>query len=326
MPAPTDDAPTRAHGVARRAIERFALVAFALYHLPLFLNNYPSLGGGGFSETGLAVKWGHVFTPPGVWVARHVLGMTGPMPSAYQGDNGDVAEEFGRLLLAVVIGALAAALWTIVDRRSPRARWAGDAQQVLLRYSIALGLISYGIAKILPQQFPPISNATLERRVGDLSPMGLLWTFMQYSRPYAIFGGVMELVAVLLLCFRRTATLGALVCLAVMTNVALLNLAYGVPVKLYALMMVASSAVLVVYDVPRLWAFFVRNRGVPASEPSMLPLHRMPPAARWGIKLALVGSVLVSSVVAMLPATRRPDPARSDYRLLRSEFRWISDR
>ena len=313
-------------GVVRRWIERFALVAFALYHLPLFLNNYPSLGGGGFDDKGLAAQWGHIFTPPGVWVARHLFHMDGPMPGAYQGDNGDVGEEFGRLLLAVVIGAIAAAVWTTVDRRNPRAAWVGAALQVLLRYSIALGLISYGIAKILPQQFPPLSSATLERRVGDLSPMSLLWTFMQYSRPYAIFGGVMELLAVLLLCFRRTATLGALVCLAVMTNVALLNLAYGVPVKLYALMIVASSAVLALYDAPRLWAFFVRNRAVPAPGPSTLPLQRMPTALRWSIKAALVVSVVVSSLVAMLPSADRPDPARTDCRLLRSEFRWISDR
>ncbi|HEX5054366.1 MAG TPA: hypothetical protein VFZ65_21485, partial [Planctomycetota bacterium] len=305
---------------------RFALLAFALYHLPLFVNNYPSLGGGGFDDTGLAAKWGHVFTPPGVWVARHVFQMTGPMPQAYQGDNGDVGAEFGRLLLAVVIAALGAAIWTMLDRRSPRARWVGEALRVLLRYSIALGLISYGIAKILPQQFPPISNAMLERRVGELTPMMLLWTFMQYSRPYAIFGGVMEMVGVLLLCWRRTATLGALVTLAVMTNVALLNLAYGVPVKLYSLMIVASCAVLVLYDAPRLWSFFVRNGPVPAPAPSTLPLDRIPAAARWSLKVAVVGSVIVSSIVAMLPSARTPDPARTDCRLLRSEFRWISDR
>ena len=101
-----DDAPTPAHGFARRGIERFALIAFALYHLPLFLNNYPSIGGGGFSDTGLAAQWGHVFTPPGVWVARHAFQMDGPMTGAYQGDNGDVGEEYGRLLLAVLIGAI----------------------------------------------------------------------------------------------------------------------------------------------------------------------------------------------------------------------------
>ena len=65
---------------------------------------------------------------------------------------------------------------------------------------------------------------------------------------------------------------------------------------------------------------------MPAPEPSTLPLQRMRPAARWGIKLALVGSVLLSSLIAMWPTTQRPDPVRGDFRLLRSEFRWISDR
>ena len=227
--------------LARRVLERFGLIAFGLYHLPLFLNNYPSLGGGGFSDTGLSAAWGHVFTPPGVWVARHVFHMTGPMRSAYQGDNGDVGEEFGRLLLSVVIAIIGAAIWTFADRRRPRSRWVGPALHTGLRYAIALGLTSYGIAKLLPMQFPPIRTSQLEQRVGDLSPMSLLWTFMQYSRPYAFFGGAMEMLAVVLLCFRRTATLGALVCLAVMTNVALLNLAYGVPVKLYSIMIVASA-------------------------------------------------------------------------------------
>jgi hypothetical protein len=207
-------------GILRRLTERFALIGFALYHLPLFLNNYPSLGGGGMSEGGLAISWGHVFTLPGIWVAHHVLHVAGPMPNGYRGDNGDVAEEFGRLLIAVVIAATGSLVWTWVDRRRPGARWVSETLKVLLRFSIALGLTSYAISKILPVQFGngTISALGLEQRLGEMSPMGLLWSFMMYSRPYAFFGGVMELAAVALLCFRRTATLGALLCLAVMTR------------------------------------------------------------------------------------------------------------
>src|SRR6185295_16681358 len=83
----------------RRLLERFALIAFGLYHLPLFLNNYTTLGGGGFSQDGLAVRWGHVFTVPGLWIAQHVFHITGPMPRGSAGDNGDVSEEYARLLL-----------------------------------------------------------------------------------------------------------------------------------------------------------------------------------------------------------------------------------
>jgi hypothetical protein len=292
--------------IARRLAERFGLIALGLYHIPLFLNNYPSLGGGGFNDTGLAPRWGHVFTPPAVWVARHVFHITGPMPSAYQGDNGDVSEEYARLLVAVVIGLIGAIAWTYIDRKRPRGQWVESTFRLLLRYSIVLGLASYAISKILPQQFPPIGTGTLETRVGDLSPMALLWTFMEYSRAYAFFGGLMELVAVVLLCFRRTATLGALLCLAVMTNVALLNFAYGVPVKLYATMIAVSAAVLVLYDTRRLFEFFVRNRAVPPDEQSTFIQDRIPAGWRRAIKIAAVGSVVLSSVVAMTPTMHPP--------------------
>ena len=283
--------------LTRRLVERFALIAFGIYHIPLFLNNYPSLGGGGFSETGLAARWGHVFTIPSIWVARYVLHIAHPGNAA--GDNGDAGEEYARLLMAVVIGVVGAIAWTVVDRRRPRGTWVESTLRVLLRYSIALGLLSYGVAKIYPQQFPPIAAATLDRRVGDLTPMALLWTFMEYSRPYAFFGGVMELVAVGLLCFRRTATLGALICLAVMTNVALLNYAYGVPVKLYATMITVSAAVLVLYDARRLFDLFVRGRAVDLSAESTVLQDRVPRRWRRIIKVAAVGSVALSSVAAM---------------------------
>lgn len=297
------------HSVTRRVLERFALIAFGLYHLPLALNNYPSLGGGGFNDNGLAVRWGHVFTPVGVWVARHLFGMTGPMPSAYSGDNGDVGEEFGRLLVSVVIAVVGAVWWTAADRNRPRGRWVEGTLRVLLRYSIALGLAGYALAKILPIQFPPLTATVLESRLGDMTPMGLLWSFMQYSRTYSFFGGVMELAVVVLLCFRRTATLGALMCLAVMTNVTLLNYAYGVQVKLYSTMIVASAAVLVLYDVPRLLAVFVTNRAAAPAPLSSLLQDRLPALARWTIKVVLVGSVIVSCLIAMISTTsarRRP--------------------
>jgi len=317
-------------GVTRRFLERFALIAFALYHLPLFLNNYPSLGGGGFNDTGLAVRWGHVFTPAGVWVAHHIFHIAGPMPNGYRGDNGDVAEEFGRLLLAVVIGLVASLWWTSADGRRSRAPWVPEALRVLLRYSIALGLASYAIAKLLPMQFPPLRGPILNQRVGDLTPMALLWSFMEYSRPYAFFGGLMEMTAVLLLCFRRTATLGALTCLAVMVNVALLNWAYGVPVKLYSTMLVVSAAVLLLYDLPRLYAFFVKNAPVPASSQVSFVHERIPTRWRWTIKALLVGSVCLSSVTAMESAlARQPAPSAavdSTYRLLRAPFHLISVR
>jgi hypothetical protein len=298
---------TSPQSAARRLLERFALIAFGLYHIPLFLNNYPSLGGGGFNDTGLAPRWGRIFTIPSIWVAKAVFHIA--TPSGATGDNGDVSEEYARLLICVVVGIVVAIVWTLADRRRPRGEWVESTTRVLLRYAIVLGLMSYGFAKIFPQQFPPLAVGTLDRRVGDLTPMSLLWTFMQYSRPYAFFGGLMELTACVLLCFRRTATLGALVCLAVMTNVTLMNYLYGVPVKLYATMITLSAAVLVLYDARRLFDVFVRNRPVAAAGESTMLQDSVPATWRRVIKIGAVGSVALSSVIPMMKTLNRPRPA-----------------
>lgn len=294
--------------VGRRLAERFALIAFGLYHVPLFLNNYPSLGGGGFNDTGLAPRWGRIFTIPSLWVAQHVLGIANPTGAT--GDNGDTSEEYARLLICVVVATACAIGWTIADRKRPRGEWVESGLRLLLRYSIALGMMSYAIAKVLPQQFPPISVNVLDSRVGDMSPMLLLWTFMQYSRPYAFIAGVAELAGALLLCFRRTATLGALVTFVVMTNVMLMNYAYGVPVKLYATMITVSAAVLLLYDARRLLAVLVLNRPVSESSESTVVQDRVPRGWRRGLKIAAVGSVMLSSVIAMAGTLRPVSSAR----------------
>lgn len=307
--APSEPAaPQAVRGAARRLAARFALLAFGLYHLPLMLNNYPSLGGGqGGTNGGMAVAWGHVFCQVGLWLARHVLHLTGPMPEALSGDNGDTVEEYCRLVAGVAVALVAAVIWTIADRRRPGARWVEGALHVLLRYSIAIGVASYAIAKIFPQQFFAIPVWALDMRVGEQSPMSLLWRFMEYSRPYSTFGGVMEMVVVVLLCFRRTALLGALVCVSVMLNVMLMNVCYDVVVKLYSTMTLVSALVLVLYDAPDLVRMLVFRRAVPARP--VAPPFRSPRLnqARWLVKLVLVGGVIWSSV-----ATTRENVSQSE--------------
>jgi hypothetical protein len=283
----------------RRLAARFAFLAFALFHLPLLLNNYPTLGGGGFRDDGVSQQWGRVFGQVGLWVARHVFGLTGPMPYALSGDNGDTAEEYCRLLVGVVLAALAAGIWTAVDRRRPGARWVEQALWILLRYAVALGLASYAIAKIYPQQFGWLTPVSLEMHVGELSPMGLLWRFMEYSKAYSTVAGCAELAVVILLCFRRTALLGALLGLPVMGTVMLMNLCYGVIVKLYAVMLVASLLVLVLYEARRLLDVVVLRRAVPASPLGPPFRSRRLNQARWLVKLVVVGGVIASSVADM---------------------------
>jgi hypothetical protein len=117
----------------------------------------------------------------------------------------------------------------------------------------------------------------------------------------------MELAVVVLLCFRRTTTLGALLCIPVMLNVMLMNLCYDVPVKLFSTAIVVSALVLLGFDARRLFDALVLRRSVPA-QPVRPPFRsRRWNQARWVVKAVLVGGVLVSSAVAMRDP--RADPA-----------------
>ncbi len=64
--------------------------------------------------------------------------------------------------------------------------------------------------------------------------MGLLWTFMGYSKTYNLFTGLVEFTAGALLFIPRLSTLGSLLSVGALANVLLLNLSYDVPVKLYS--------------------------------------------------------------------------------------------
>jgi hypothetical protein len=122
-------------------------------------------------------------------------------------------------------------------------------------------MLGYGFAKVFPGQFGAGPNlAQLNQTYGQSSPMHLLWFFMGFSRPYAIFGGLMEVIPGVLLLFERTETIGALGSAAVMLEVAVLNFCYDVPVKLYSTHLFVMSLFLLLPDFKPMWEFFVRRR------------------------------------------------------------------
>ncbi len=112
---------------------------------------------------------------------------------------------------------------------------------MLVRYYLIYQMIIYGLGKVFYLQFMYPNDIALEKTLGDMSPMGLMWTFMGYSMGYTMFVGWLEFFGGLFLIFRRTTILGALITLGVMLNVFMLNMCYDVPVKLLSLHMVLMS-------------------------------------------------------------------------------------
>jgi uncharacterized membrane protein YphA (DoxX/SURF4 family) len=155
----------------------------------------------------------------------------------------------------------------VLDRRRRDYRRLYDWLHLYVRWVLLSAMISYGMYKVIKTQFPLPGPERLLQPYGESSPMGLLWTFMGQSTAYTIFAGSLEVLGGLLLIFRRTATLGALVVAAVMTNVVMLNLCYDVPVKLYSSHLLLMAVLLAAPGLERIVRAVVLHEAVPATVP-----------------------------------------------------------
>jgi hypothetical protein len=261
-PSPTPERWT----LARRLAFRFFCCYWMLYALPE--GGRVSLVP--FGET--LFKWWekiwHAFAP---WVATRFFHVSGQPATYFPTGSGDTTLQYITNLLYVVIAIAVTAVWSALDRRRPNYRTLDAWLRVLLRYNLAFTLFGYGFAKVFPLQFQPTPLRRFIEPYGVFSPMGVLWSFMGASVPYIIYAGASEVLGGLLLLFRRTTSLGAMVSFAVMLNVAVLNYCYDVPVKLYSTNIALMAVFLLVPDLRRLFDVFVRNRA--AAPADLNPIH-----------------------------------------------------
>ena len=273
---------------ARRVAFRFAAVYLLLYLFPFPLNIVPAterLFGWWDAGWAVIVKW----------VGLHLFGVTiTVMPNG----SGDTTYNYVQVFCFLIVAAFAAAVWSALDRKATSYDTLHHWLRAYVRFSLAAFMFSYGSYKVIQTQFPAPPLDRLIQPFGDASPMGLLWTFMGASQAYNVFTGMGEMIGGLLLTTRRTTTLGALVCIAVMSNVAMLNFAYDVPVKLFSLHLLAMAFFLLLPDLGRLANVLVLNRPAAAVElrPQLSGRWR-----RWA-PLARAAFVLLLLVPALMQA------------------------
>ncbi|HEX6890883.1 MAG TPA: hypothetical protein VF141_09320 [Chryseolinea sp.] len=203
-------------------------------------------------------------------LGKTLFGVAYILPPASTG-SGDTMHNYVQLVFVLLVAILGTTIWSVTDTRRNNYERLLFWFMILLRYYLAVVMLSYGFSKIFRIQFPPLTIHHLTKSYGDSSPMNLLWTFMSYSGPYTIFTGVGEAVGGLLLFFRRTRLLGALLIAVIMTHIVMLNLSYDVPVKLYSTHLLIISLLIMGPDMKRLLNLFILNKPVDA-EP-LRPLY-----------------------------------------------------
>jgi uncharacterized membrane protein YphA (DoxX/SURF4 family) len=271
---------------------RAFLLRFGAVYSALFLTPIIAGAAYGFEWSGKLVH--AAFQAIVGWVARSVLGISYEL--VWISGSGDTTVDWVWLLCCATIALVASVVWLAIDRRRAHDDKIRAVLRVLIRYSIAFTLLSYGVAKLFIRQFPAPSGVRLLQPYGESSPMGLMWAFMGASPAYVFFSGAAEAVGALLLVFRRTTTLGAFVLAVVLVNVVMMNFCYDVPVKINSSHYLAMCVYLMSPDIAALARFMLLRQPAQPYIEDLVIGRRWLRIARRVLKYAIVGLVIFTKV------------------------------
>ncbi len=273
--------------VSKKAGFRFALIFFLAYlsnFIELFANSIP-------------------------WFGKNILHLAQPIV-AYRNGSGDTTYNYVTLLIVFILSLVAAIIWTIIDRKPRNYNKLYYWLTVVIRYYLAIMMLNYGFAKLNNMQFGSPSLDRLLEPYGNSSPMGLAWTYYGYSNGFKNFVGLAEIACGLLLLFRRTYILGALLGVVVSANIMAVNYFFDVPVKLLSTLLLVMSIFLLLRDAERLINIFFLNK---TALPANLEPHRF--KKRWvNITLMVAKYLIIIYVLAQNISVFISPPTQFSYK------------
>ena len=274
-------------GIAKRIAFRLAFCYLVLY----ISFDLLAIAVGGNLGSYLYKAYAKIWYPVVPWVGAHILHLKTPVDPVYliEDGMGDTAFEYVQIFSFLLLAVLGTIAWTLIDRRTKNYREIHHWLRVYVRYVFAFVLLGYGMIKVIKTQFPFPGFSQLLTTYGNSSPFDLLWNFMGYSTAYTFFAGAVEILAAVLLFWRRTVTLGALVAVAGTLNVLMLNYCYDVTVKIASTHLLLLSLFLLAADLGRLANFFLLNRAT-------APVNLGP--AVTSLSMSIVGGGLKFLIIA----------------------------
>lgn len=181
--------------------------------------------------------------------------------------------------------------------------WLHGAARVLL----ALVLAYNGAIKLGLHQFgvPDVAGALITQ--GEMSPMGLLSRMVGFSPLFQFLAGAAEVGAALALLWWRTAAAGALISIASMSFILVLNLGYDMPGKELSIGLLLLAGTAVAPWMGRIVTALLLDRTpVPRRRPMLLRPHRF--ERLLSVAGPVLGGVIVLLVVGLVISGQ---PARS---------------
>lgn len=130
----------------------------------------------------------------------------------------------------------------------------------IVRYSLGIFMLTYSLTKILKTQFAlPGFVWTETQTLETISSKQLAWVFLGYSTWFQVLLGFLEFVPAILVFFRRTTLLGAILMLPVTLNVVLINYSLRLweETKLLSLMLLFLNLLIFAFKWRRVKSIFL---------------------------------------------------------------------
>lgn len=229
-----------------KIIFRFLFIYFLLQAIPLDWIYYANI---------FTIHWSDLHYNDIFYISRYT-------PQFISGHYVPGVWGIGTLADWTLIAAIALAgtlIWSIRDKNTAGYPVLYYWLRVIVRYRLAIGIIGYGFIKFFPLQapFPSISN--LNTGYGNFTDWKIFSMSLGIVPGYESFLGAVEIIAGLLLFFRKTATAGALVILVFTGNVFMSNLAYEGGEHIYSIYLVLFALFVLSFDALRIYDLISRE-------------------------------------------------------------------
>ena len=230
------------------------------------------------------------------WVGGELFQIEYVIVSPYDGEHNDRTYAYLLYFTMAAVAILGTIIWSLLDSKRQHYQVLYYWLTAVIRYYLAFTMFLFALYKFFKVQFPDLGYYSLTARLGDMSPMHLAWAFFGYSYEYNIFMGIAESASLLLL-FRRTTTLGAIITIGALLNVIVVNYSYDVHAKMYPTILFFMALFLILKDAKRVFQFFFTGQAI------ALPIIEAPAfqkpwmrTSKTALKIILIGYFLIVAI------------------------------
>ena len=172
----------------------------------------------------------------------------------------------------------------------------------IVLFFLILHLAKYGFDKVFKHQFYFPEPNTQFTPVGHLSKDILYWSAIGSSYSYNVAMGILELIPAVLLLFRRTRLLGGLIAVGVMSHIVVLNFSFDISVKVFSMMLLLASVLIIMPWGKMLFRFFIK--GIITSGKAISKMGNSPSRVWNATKIIAIFLILTESLFPYVRASR----------------------